>query len=417
VAGAVAAGCGRGWEEGRSGVVTLTFYTYASSNFFKLYNGVLIPRFEREHPGIRIRVINNFDSAGYNSKLLTLIAGGMAPDVFHCTQENFPSYAAKDILLPLDGVAAGDGSFRMDELYPRVVDAMRNGRGELVGLPSDFSTIVMFYNKELFDRGGVAYPDPDWTWGEFLETCRRLTVPPDVFATSNSDAYNRWPAWVWMNGGNVFAPDMSRCTMDEPASVEGLRFYVDLSARHRVARTPGGSGFGLSELELFTAQKTAVYAGSRYAYKNYLETMPLRFGWDCVPLPRGPAGRYTTFLWGGNCIMKGTRHPREAWEFVKFMSGPAGAEIMVDGGNGMSPHRPTIERAVARPRNPGTPKNDRLFLEAIDYARQAPVPTRYALFADANLAIRDAFDGRMSVEAVCRRYTDEVNELLRGARL
>lgn len=412
-AGGAVAGCGRGRVETRPGVVTLDFYTYATSNFYKFYTQVLIPGFERENPHIKIRLNNSFGESGYDSKLLTLIAGGMAPDVFHVTHENFPFYAAKEILLPLDELADRDKSFSLSEMYPGVLGVMRSG-GRLLGLPSDFSTIVMFYNKELFDQRGVPYPGDDWTWDEYLETCRRLTVPPDVYATTNSDGYNRWPAWVWMNGGDVFVPDMSRCVMDTPEAIGGLGFYADLSAKHKVARTPGGAKFGLNEYELFAAQRTAVYAGSRYAYKTYLEVTPVKFEWDCAPIPRGPAGRFTTFIWGGNCVMKNTRHPKEAWEFIKFMTGPKGGELMMAGGNGISAHRPTTEHAIANPTNPRTPARDRLFLDAIEYAKVAPYPTHFAQFADSLLNLRDAFDGRMSPADVCRRFAAEVNESLRG---
>src|SRR5262245_27607939 len=80
VGGAIA-GCGRR-TTARPGVVTLDFYTYATANFYKFYTQVLILGFEREHPYIRIRINNSFGESGYDSKLLTLIAGGMAPDVF-----------------------------------------------------------------------------------------------------------------------------------------------------------------------------------------------------------------------------------------------------------------------------------------------------------------------------------------------
>ena len=88
-------------------------------------------------------------------------------------------------------------------MSPKMAEAMRY-RGKLVGLPTDFSTIVMFYNKDWFDRCGVPYPHDNWTWQEYLEIAHRLTRDTDgdgridVWGTSNQPVYNRWPAWVWM---------------------------------------------------------------------------------------------------------------------------------------------------------------------------------------------------------------------------
>src|SRR5687767_5360939 len=194
-AGAAAAlgGCGRRREE-IPGVVTLDFFNYAAPEFLTLYNNRLLPAFEAAHPSIKIRMTTNLGDAGYDAKLLTMIAGRMAPDLFHVTQNNFPFYAAKGVILPCDELAANDPSFAPQTLYETVVDGMRY-RGKLLGLPSDFSTIVMVYNQDLFDQYRVEYPAPNWTWADYLDAAKRLTHDTngdgytDVYGTNNPNAY------------------------------------------------------------------------------------------------------------------------------------------------------------------------------------------------------------------------------------
>jgi multiple sugar transport system substrate-binding protein len=398
-----------------SGRLILDFYTYASQSDIQLYALSLIPQFEATHPHIKVRLSTNLGDAGYDTKLLTLIAGGLAPDVFRVQQLNFPLYAVKDVLLPLDALAAADATFRLDDLYGRVVDGMRYG-GQLLGLPSDFSAIVMMYNRDLLQQLRVGLPQMhNWNWDAYLELSRVLTGAPQRYGTANPNAYNRWPAWVWMNGGDIFDAGVTRCTMDSPAAIEGLKFYVDLSVRHRVAAPPG-LDLGLNEVEQFIARRVAIYPTSRYMYKVFLQTRPLKFTWDVIPLPRGPAGRYTTFIWGGNCIMRSTRRPKEAWEFVKFLSGPRGAKLMAESGNGLPAHRATAEATVTHSNDPRIPANDRCFLEAIDDARQAPFPARFAEFNTALVGIADTFAGIASVEVACRHFTRQVNRLLERER-
>jgi len=305
---------------------------------------------------------------------------------------------------------------------------MRFG-GKLLGLPGDLSPIVMLYNQDLFDQFGVAYPRDDWTCDDFLATCKALTRDTngdgetDVFAFMNIPGtkedqarphYNRWPAWVWMNGGEILSPDGKRCVMDSPASIEGMQFFADLSLRHRVSPMPG-EHMGRTAQELFMGSQLGLIAESRYVYKKFLPGKGRRglpFRWDCAPMPKGKQ-RATTFIWGGNCMLKTTRYPEECWKFLKYISGPEGAAINVAGGNALPVYRAVAEAEVAHPQNPATPKHDRCFLDAIDYGRIAPCPAQYAEFIEAMDAFDDAFLGRTSVADACRQFTRNANEALK----
>jgi multiple sugar transport system substrate-binding protein len=424
-AAAAAAGVGAGVVGGcskrqaardESGAVTLDFYNYSNPEWRYYYTEKLIPAFERKHPGIKVRFNEAFGDRMYDGKLLTLIAGGVAPDVFHVVQSNYPSYAAKESVLPLDEFVAKDTEFRLDDFFPKMAEAMRY-RGKLVGLPSDFSTIVMFYNKDWFDRCDVPYPRNDWTWDEYLDISRRLTKDTngdgrtDVWGTANQPVYNRWPAWVWMWGGDVFNADATRCTMDDEKSIAGFKFFTDLCLKERVAPRPD-----LTELEMFddrfASGVTAIIPNSRYMYKRFLKTRKLSFNWDVAPMPRGPVTQATTFIWGGNCIFRGTKHPKEAWEFLKFISGKEGAQVTVEAGNAMPPYRATCEAEFAHRRDESVPKNDRAFLDAVAYGRVAPFPRQYPEFNSAMTPLHESFIGLGTPEEACREFARKVNSFL-----
>ncbi|HEV2293484.1 MAG TPA: sugar ABC transporter substrate-binding protein [Tepidisphaeraceae bacterium] len=409
------------------GKITLTFLNYATPEFLALYKK-LIAGFEATHPNIRIRQITSLGDAGYETKLLTMIAGGIPPDVFHVTQANFPLYATKDVCLSLDPFLRADGGEFLSELYAPVVNGMRYNRA-LLGLPSDLSPIVMLYNQDRFDDYKIPYPREGWTWDEFLETCHRLTRDTDqdgdidYFALMNftgtggeqfRPAYNRWPAWVWMNGGDIFTPNMSRCLMDTPASIGGMQFFADLSLKHHVSPIPG-ENLGQNGQDLFATRRLGLIAESRYVYKKFMASVNrkgLPFRWDCAPMPRGKE-LATTFIWGGNCILKSTKHPEECWQFLKYIAGPAGAAINLAGGNALPVHRKSAEAEVLNPTNPATPKHDHYFLDAIGYGRIAPYPAQFAEFGQAADHFDDAWLGRIPVAEACRRFTADVNQALK----
>ena len=52
-------------------------------------------------------------------------------------------------------------------------------QGKLYGLPSDFSTIALVYNKDMFDKYGVPYPDDTWDWDKFLWAAKKFTKDTD----------------------------------------------------------------------------------------------------------------------------------------------------------------------------------------------------------------------------------------------
>lgn len=412
-------GCNRR-ERFEDGKLVLDFYTPSSPEFNELYQNKLVPAFEKKFPKIRVRVNSSLGDAGYDAKLLTLIAGKMAPDIFHVTQTNFPFYANKGIAMPIDDFLASDDKLKRSDFYQKLLDGL-TVNGKLVGLPTDFSTIIMFYNKEMFDKHGVKYPEPDWTNDDYLEKCKAFTLDTDKdgyvdqWGTTNPNAYNRWPTWVWNNGGELFTHDAQTCIMDTPAAIEGLKFYIDLSLKEGVAPTPEQS-MGQGFQEQFMARRAAMIADSRFAYKRFLRKKGLAFPWDVAPMPTGKR-QATTFIWGANCIYRDTPYPEESWELLKFLSNEVGAAINLEAGNALPAYKEAAESAVRNREDPRAPANDLFFLDAISYARQAPFPPQYADYEAAMNRLHDAFLGLATPQEVCTEFTARVNQILQSKAL
>ena len=400
--------------EYEDGKVVVEWFNYVTPELLKLFEDELIPAFEKQHPKIKIHLISTLGDTGFEAKLLTLIAGDIAPDVIRVTQLNFPYFATKDMLLDVNPLIKNDPEFDIHDYFERITDGMRY-QGKLLGLPSDFSTIVLFYNKRLFDEYGVPYPDETWDYKKFLWAARKLTRDTDgdgvtdQFGFANAPRYNRWPGWVWVFGGDLFTPDVKRCTMDDPKSIEGFKFYVDLSTKYKVSPTTAESA-GRDYEELFLAERIAMIADSRYIYKRFADGVS--FPWDIAPMPKGEC-RATTYIWGGYSILKSSKHPKEAWEFLKFLSDREGALLNTKAGNALPAHKQVAVSEVMH-RSGVSPPHDRIFLDAIAYARQAPFPPQYAEYWQAVGGLEDAWLGTIPVEEVCMRFTKQVNEAISG---
>lgn len=413
-----AAQCGCARRSGESGGrVVIEWYAPATPEFLKLYREEFIPEFERLHPRIKVRLNASLGDTGYDAKLLTLIAGGIPPDVVHFTQVDYPYFAAKGLLLDVGALARPDKSFSLTDYFGPVLDGMRVQK-RLYGLPSDFSTIVLFYNRELFDRANVSYPASSWTWDDFVKAARRLTIDkdkdgnPEQFGFVNQASYNRWPAWVWANGGEILDRSGKKCLMDQPAAVQAMRFYTGLSTHLHVAPA-AGQGTGQSADDLFASGRVAMICNSRYAYKSMFNMIP--FKWDVAHPPRQKR-RATTLIWGCNSILRTTKHPKQCWEFLKFLSGREAALANIRSGNAIPAYKPIAlapGALKAQGASRSLPEHDRVFLEAIDYARTAPTPVQFADYTEALTILDDAFLGLRPVDEVCRDFARRTDQALK----
>jgi multiple sugar transport system substrate-binding protein len=140
-----------------------------------------------------------------------------------------------------------------------VLSAFRRGRG-VYALPTGYSPLVVAYNKDLFDRAGLAVPAEDWTWEDFLGFAKRLTHDNDrdgkidQWGTDVDRRVNVWLAWVWAGGGEVLCAEGRRATgcLDSPTTVAALRWYAGWVTQENIAP------HAADDIELFLDGKLAM---------------------------------------------------------------------------------------------------------------------------------------------------------------
>ena len=195
----------------------------------------IIEAFEAQHPNINVepQVVPWGD---YWTKLQTAVAGGEAYDTFWMNGPSFPVYAGKGVLMDLQPMIDADGVDMTK--YPESLVNLYSYDGSAYGLPKDFDTIGLFYNKDLFDKAGVAYPDATWTWDNLTEAAKKLTDPAEGvwgFASTLEDQSNYWN-FIYQNGGQVISEDGSKVLLDDPADCEALQYAYSFVAERKFAR-------------------------------------------------------------------------------------------------------------------------------------------------------------------------------------
>jgi multiple sugar transport system substrate-binding protein len=145
-----------------------------------------IKKFTNENPDVQIEAIL-VDSLSFGQKLKTMIAGGTPPDVFYLDIEDFAGLAARGELLQLDDYLNRDkNEVKPEDFFEAPFNEFRY-KGRLYGIAKDFTTLVLYYNMNLFDKYNVAYPNDNWTWNDFLNAAKKLTK--DVDGDGKIDIY------------------------------------------------------------------------------------------------------------------------------------------------------------------------------------------------------------------------------------
>ncbi len=320
--------------------------------------------FEALHPGVRVQIENIPGEGQYVSKLLLMFVSGKAPDVIHLDASSAAIFIDNGLLADLTPRIRSDAAFILDDFFQTVTDIARRDE-RLYAIPLDFTPLVMYYNKRLFDRAKVPHPRDGWTWDEFLAAAKALTVvepgaaSPTQYGLNFTNWMPGWVPWIWLNGGDVLSPDGRHAAgyFDAEATREAIRFLVGLITEHRVA--PSLSESAAAGVDLFRAERAAMQFAGHWMMIDY-RSDGLDFG--VVSLPTNTGRRATVIYEAGLAINQASDRRDLAWEFVKYMTSVEVQKKRVASGVAISANR-HVARYYA-----GDPVED-AFLAAIEYAR------------------------------------------------
>jgi len=300
-------------------------------------------RFAARHPGVRVIVESVAENFG--EKLATAIASGTPPDVFLLDVPDIPAFVDRGLTLDLAPYASRVG-YQVGGVFPEVLSIFARGE-RLFAFPKDFTPMVVFVNRQVFRRLGVAPPPEDrWSWEEFLETARAVTRDLDGDGKTDVHAINfprqlyEWMPWVWSAGGDILDPTGSRTVgyLDAPATVEVFGLLTSLVTRHRVAPP-------VQYLESGDASRAGRFYSGRQAMllSGHWSLPPIRkhqargrieIGLASIP-HRAGAEPATAIYVSGWAVPANVRHKRLAVELAAFLASEEAQRIRAESGLGI----------------------------------------------------------------------------------
>lgn len=305
---------------------------------------VIFDEFTDINPGIEITP--EIPTQTTTEALLIQVAGGDPPDVVMAWELQYPILAEKGVYKALGPIIDADSDYR-DNVLPDFYEShinMYTWKGNLYVLPEQNAAVVLYYNKALFEEVGLDYPpsdwhDTSWTWDKFLAACKQLTKTEGDEITQYAWTEAWWPplsavVFGYANGGDWFDryEDPTKVTLTNPEMVQAFQFYSDLWNKEKVATSPEQwqvqAGY-----QMFAAGKAAMTLVGHWFYPEFSKEEH-GLSMDIGVFPIGPSGTTSKTDLGGTgmAITDLTKHPEEAWKFLRFECGPVGQGVIARSG-------------------------------------------------------------------------------------
>lgn len=398
----------------------------------------LVKKFEAQNADVRITRINP-GANDFANKLKTMMAAGIAPDVFYLPPTLLPELAENKLIAPLDAYFDKEPAELKADFWPILLEAFHYdtasgllGRGPLYALPKDFTTAVFYVNIDLCEKAGVNWRDIQqngWDWNRFEAETKKIRALDGTADFKGRTIFGSllqlWPDTLrnilWTYDGEFFktkpdgTPDYTQLALGEPGSQRALDFI------RRVR---------LDDKTAFNATGIAKDGGQEFKNGNIGVTGPVGqwlvtqyetlkdFRWDVVPTPSG-TNRVSQTFYNGWTMSAHTKHAEKCYELMRFLCGREGQVQQARAGLAI----PALQSAANSDdflRPPGRkPINERAFLDAVKFARlpQLPKLTEFnaIIESDMNLAITA---GRLSSKDAAAQaqanWSKELNAPLRA---
>ncbi len=279
----------------------------------------LVDGFEANNPGVTVEIVSLPWGQAFE-KLATMVAGGDIPDVVEMPDTWQALYAGSGQLASLkDHVAGWDNGNTLTE---KTV-AMGSQAGDLYMIPYGFYLRAMFYNKKLLAEAGVDAPPA--TMAEFMDASAKVSELDGKSGYCLRGGPGGTNGWIMlaatMNGTNDFFTPDGKSRINEPGSVEGIQFMMDM---YQKGYAPKDSvNWGFNEIVAgFYSGTCAFLDQDPDALIAISERMPAE-DFAVIPMPVGPSGKsFPTIGFAGWSIFNSTEHEDEAWDLVASLSSP-----------------------------------------------------------------------------------------------
>ncbi|UYO93828.1 ABC transporter substrate-binding protein [Pollutimonas sp. M17] len=318
------------WSQAQPVEIEFYYPVAVGGPITKIVDG-MVDEFEKSHPDIKIKSIYAGTYQDSVAKALTAHKGGHAPQLAVLLSTDMFTLIDEGAIVPFDPLVQSDDDKKWLGGFYKAFMANSQTGGKTWGIPFQRSTIVMYYNKDLFKDAGLDPNAPPATWDELVSQAKKLTKTDGSgqvtqwgleIPSGGSFAYWLFQALTTPNDAILMNEAGNQVFLDKPAVVEALQFWHDLAYKHKVMPT-GTIDWGTTPKD-FLVGKTAMMWTTTGNLTNVRKNAKFDFG--VAPMPRAKHGGSPTG--GGNFYLFKSATPEQqkaAYSFVKWMTSPENA--------------------------------------------------------------------------------------------
>jgi multiple sugar transport system substrate-binding protein len=257
---------------------------------------------------------------GYLDKFTAATLAGSPPDIVDLDTSWVSTVAAQGLVQPLDDLV---GKLNVKDISPAVWNASRF-KGKQYAIPMRSGPGVYYYNKTVFDRAKVPYPTSSWTYADFLDIAKKLTIPGVQYgigvpadASDPSNVTTMFAPILWAMGGDFLTADETKPAINSPQSVKAIQFWADLYLKHKVAPEGTPNFTTTRDLQpLFEANKVGMLTSSSNTFDSFSQKPDLKWGVVLSPETVNRGGGWTM------SVPAGARNAEGAKLFLLWLSKP-----------------------------------------------------------------------------------------------
>ncbi len=303
--------------------VTLSWYMWSGSQAEVDFWNTIGARVTEKYPDIKVEFITDGWTAYWN-KMQLIIASGATSDIMGLQFQRTMGYGSAYLSLEPYLKKNPDIAPAFDKT---IMPTLRY-KGQQVALPYDFGPYLIFYNKDMFDKHGVAYPSAKWTIDDFMKTCDALSKDGD-YGFSFSSYIDFLIPFMQSFGGKYL--DGDRYTFTNPGTVKAVRMIADMITKGSAVPMVATNNTEW-HTENWTGGQAAMHCNGPWQIINFLTNAKFKIG--IATIPAGPAGSSTITAGSGFGIGKNTKYPDQAFKAIAEITSLESQKIVAQSGRG-----------------------------------------------------------------------------------
>lgn len=349
----------------------------------------------------------------YVQKITALIAAGSPPDIGRIGAAFVPQFVSKGQLADLKPQI--DAELNMDDYYESAFKECEKD-GHIYGVPVGIYTMVMYYNKQMFDDAGIPYPSPDWnnpwTFEQYEDAATKLTSGEGANKKYGILAQNhpeRSAATVFSMGGNFFDASHENPTFASQPVIDTYQMVQDMINLYKISPTPAQTKT-MPVDQMFLSGKLAMFADGSWMLPAFADKPDFKFG--IAPVPKGTSSTTVSFI-DQYVVFENSPNKELAWKAVKSFIQADAEKIMVENNLGGIPvYRPTVEAEKENLFTMLSAEDKEVLFQSVEHSQSLPFTPNWSEQMDAAMKTIDLVTlGKMTVEEGMEKVDESIKAL------